>query len=578
MKPRGKDVLAAQARLRASYLARADRSLAEAEPVLNPYGASPLTALLPFRAREAGHVSVRSGGLLYEVPVQEGPCLLPLIGLVPDTDNEVRIALGAATRSLLLRPETPQEAPKLEVRGTLPADRWLFLLGVGAGASAAWDDEGQLRWVYEEALSHALLDLGDGTFLVGAPDNPAPPYGPTALWRMDLLGYVHRVYHLPTGLTGGVAVLGDGSIVCVSQGNDEGCIRDRLLWLDPDTGEVLRDLRLADAIPKAFGEARQSGSDWLGAQSLSYDSSQDLLFLSCHQQSAVLAIRGESGEVVTVYAHKTPWPQGPWQAIACDLGIEPWLALPFGAYGDGQGGFRVLCEDSRRRGLTLYDVSANGEPHIRLELPEWQSHVMNDLSPAGEYFLCHAGGRQAPSHRVALFQQGSREAPPTWSETMLIDETDRRGDRLTHCRFDVASYGARLWRPMVAADAPAIGPLGRWLAPLEIDIDLPVDAEEAEDGSFEARTWVKDGRLYLQATFYQGEAVALILRRGEERHTYYVQANRRPYGAFWLRGDTDRPERPVIWAIGVEALAGEWQGALWVDNTLYHLREPIQLS
>lgn len=571
-----KELFPDQEALRQQYLADAAGALADASLIINPYGKSPLTGILPFYAAESGTALIQIDDFTYHQEVQAGRYLLPLFGFVAEQKQHISVTFGHERWEGDICPMFKAKVPGLSWQGSWTSGAWFFILGVGSGTSSAWDRQGRLRWVFDDALSHDWVDMGDGTYLVGAPDNPALPYGPTALWRMDLLGYVYASYHLPTGLTGGVVVLPSGEAVCISQGTDEGCLRDRLLWLNLKDGTIQRDLRLADYLPKAFGEARQSGSDWLGAQTLSYDAMADLIFISCHQQSAVIAIRGTSGEVVRVYAHKTPWPKGPWQEVTCDLGAEPWLRQPFGAYGNGDGGFRVLCEDERHHGLKLFDVDQDGRFEERVAFLDKQSHVLNNLQADAEGVLIHAGGRQVPSHRVALFQQLEDEAPKTWSETLLYDVEDEKV--ITQWHFDAPSYTVGLALPQSLSFVPTQGVLGRWAEPLSIDVDLPMDSAQDENGDLQANLWLSDGRLYLQAQFFQGEAVALILRQGNLKHTYYVQANKKPYGAFWLKSDTQRPERYVIWALGIEDLEGDWQADLWVDQIIYHLKGTLKFS
>ena len=86
--------------------------------------------------------------------------------------------------------------------------------------------------------------------------------------------------------------------------------------------------------------------------------------------------------------------------------------------------------------------------------------------------------------------------------------------------------------------------------------------------------WQDDARLYLSGTFYKGEACTLILRRGDERHQFFLTTNRKPFGTEWLYtyGASD-VERRLNWAIPCAHLKGKWQIDLLIDDILYHRKE-----
>ena len=112
--------------------------------------------------------------------------------------------------------------------------------------------------------------------------------------------------------------------------------------------------------------------------------------------------------------------------------------------------------------------------------------------------------------------------------------------------------------------------LGQWRPSFEIDIDLPHTSEGQLEDDMHVEFWQDDARLYLSGTFYKGEACTLILRRGDERHQFFLTTNRKPFGTEWLYtyGASD-VERRLNWAIPCAHLKGSWL----IDDILYHTGE-----
>lgn len=583
----------------------------EAPTVVNdPYGIAPLSALVCFSTvqEESFRVQLSDGQgrtyLQYETPsATEQRIIVPaLVNGEPCTFT----AIGSLGTTLQLTlPAVQIEAPMhIEMQGAAPDNMLLYGLPAdGAGQPVAVNAFGALCWTLTLPLNHRLTFCENGHFLCGAPLQLAPPYSGTAIWEMDALGHIYHEWRFEDGFVSDFALLPNGIIVAITQSAWQGTARDMLVWLDGESGQVLKRLRAADVLPKVNGTAGQSGSDWFQGISLRHDSATNLLYWSGLAQNVVLEIDAATAEVRRIIASTEGWEEqrvarseatehittsvDGWNAAhtRLDLFTRPVLSGTFEeAYG------------VQRWGDALYYVNANRYPlgrklaptpfnvnrldlktgRVSLFVPNSDglvSPVFCDLTLYDEHTaLVLAGGlSNSDSLRPAVFARERQEDIALSAQVWYI----AGGERQTRWIFDDNLVHASLWQPQTLTFGRGSETvLGQWRPSFEIDIELPHTSEGQLEDDMHIEFWQDDARLYLSGTFYKGEACTLILRRGEEQHPFFLTTNRKPFGTEWLYtyGASD-VERRLNWAIPCAHLKGSWDIDLLIDDILYHTGE-----
>lgn len=174
--------------------------------VLNPYGVTPLTALVFFHTDKPcrvtctvkGRSDVSDWRFHYETP--ETSHAVPVFGLYADTDNLVRLHIQPAeggpddARETELHIRTQELSPEM----TNPS---------GHIFPAITDPDGEIRYVLQLPVSMKeghLLKLSNGNFIfvnrdICTPTEEAPL--PTHLCEADLLGRVFCTYYAGSGIT-----------------------------------------------------------------------------------------------------------------------------------------------------------------------------------------------------------------------------------------------------------------------------------------------------------------------------------------------------------------------------------------
>lgn len=578
--------------------------------VRDPYGVAPLSALVCFTTAQEEAFSVQLSDaqgriyLRYDTP----PATTHRI-IVPALVNGASCSFAAAgtngTRVQLALPLAEVEAPMLvAMEGAAPENTLLYALPAdGAGQPVAVNAFGDLCWTLTLPLNHRLTFLENGHFLCGAPLQLAPPYSGTAIWEMDALGHIYHEWRFEDGFVSDFALLPNGTIVAITQAAWQGTARDMLVWLDGESGQVLKRLCAADVLPKVNGTAGQSGCDWFQGISLRHDPATNLLYWSGLAQNVVLEIDAATAEVQRIIGSVDGWEEkrsahsetigsitasvDGWNAAhtRLDLFKRPVISGTFEeAYG------------VQRWGDALYYVNANRYPlgrklastafninRLDLKSGRISRYLPNDeglISPVfcdlklynEETALVLAGGlSNSDSLRPAVFARERQEDILLSAQAWYYVN----GERQTTWRFDDNLVQVDLWQPeTLSFTTGAETVLGEWAPSFEIDIELPHTSEGRLEDDMHIEFWQDDARLYLSGTFYKGEACTLILRRGDERHQFFLTTNRKPFGTEWLYtyGASD-VERRLNWAIPCAHLKGKWQIDLLIDDILYHSKE-----
>ncbi len=551
--------------------------------VLNPYGQAPLTAVVCFTTQfpEQFVVSVNGFSWLTEKTVTH---ILPVVALRADEDNTIDLLQGETLRkTLTIRPNALPSGVATTF-GAIHEPNTLFvsLPADNSHLPTAYDGNGECRWIFTERLSHFWKKLANGHFLTGAVPNVAPPYGPTAIWEMDFLGRLYAEYRLPGGAANDVVELPNGNLVVISQSPDGGTAMDELVWVDRKTGSIIKQLSLKSVLTPGLGSPGQSGSDWCHLSSVRYDDAENLLWLTAEMANAVIAVDAATAGVRKVFINSKGADDISEIVQATVVEQVDIIHEPAAVYPKDKGVFVLMSNryaDKRRTAplsiVCLNDISGRVEIQAVID-DALRSPILNDIIDLGDGYILHGGGlSNGPLNQTGLFAKNEHPDYKLWSEGVFLNES--YGIRSRY-HIETASYG--LWPvalPSVSFRGEVRGILGQWGEPVKVDVDLPISAEEDNVSDLALSLSVDGGRLIVSATYFQGEATALILSKGDERLQYFIQNNRRPYGAQWLYSETDRPERYVQWAVPLPETSGEWHVGLWIDGTFYDTDERINI-
>lgn len=287
--------------------------------VIDPYKASPLTAMVMFETKESTEVKVSiqgkddKTGLSYTFPNSKEH-YLAIYGLYAGYDNIVTIEYGDVKKNIIIETDSLPDDFVLPtsvngIRDELDNDFYFFTPSA-KGYSAAYDINGDVRWYL---TNYALWDntrLKNGRMLVSTERLMYSPYYMTGLYEIDMFGKIYKEYSLAGGYHHDYYELPNGNLLVASDdfGNDDGTVEDVIVEVDKTTGAIVKTFDLKKILNMEDGKSENWTSyDWFHNNSVWYDEKTNSITLSGRHQDAVINIDYNSGKLNWIIGDKTEW-------------------------------------------------------------------------------------------------------------------------------------------------------------------------------------------------------------------------------------------------------------------------------
>lgn len=251
--PEIKDELTVQTELE-KYLTPYGYTFDNPNLILDPYGISPLTALLLFETEEEQAVTITIEGKdanstysnTFESTTRH---YIPIYGLYPDTTNVIHIQCGKQTKTLEIKTE-PLPINLIPNSVDNPTNNLYFV--TSDSYPYALDNNNEVRWCLTKKYNQKIARLENGNLLLST-DIINQNNKSTGLVEINLLGKIFKQYNLDNGYYGSYVEV-DNSLFILS---------DNLLEIDKQTGTILNTYALENIY-----------------DSVSYNHETDMLMLS----------------------------------------------------------------------------------------------------------------------------------------------------------------------------------------------------------------------------------------------------------------------------------------------------------
>lgn len=312
---------------------------------VDPYDASPLSALLLFQTEEAMKVEISVAGKDDESTIKNSfeeyttDHSIPVLGLYADTDNEVTIKLmneagtsvekkvtiktGALAKSIADIEVNEADTGKMAL-----GDSELTFVVPSTKRAYAFDVNGDVRWYSTRYNSHIFKELANGNLLyLTKESNDADTYN--VLLETDYLGKIYNRYDFSSSSasndTGksegemtvihhdGIELPSGNLLLTVNDGSNY--IEDTMIELNRETGEIEKTIDLKDILPESFYEeydstSREDGKiDWFHQNSVEYDEADNSIIISGRHQDTIMKIDYATNEIKWIMGDSSGWPE-----------------------------------------------------------------------------------------------------------------------------------------------------------------------------------------------------------------------------------------------------------------------------
>ena len=291
--------------------------------ILNPYGNSPLTALICFETEEEitptitvkGKDSLTTYTHTFEKNKKH---YLPIYGLYANYENEINIEYvkdsKTITKTIKIKtdklPEDMVLPTNIKKNEEKLSNDLYFFTPSSKGYTMAYDVNGDVRWYLTNNALWKIDRLENGHLLLSTERLVNSPYYMTGMYEMDLLGKIYTEYSLPGGYHHDYYEMENGNLLVASDdfNNDYGTVEDYIVELDRNTGEIIKTWDLKNILNMEDGKSENwSSYDWFHNNSVWYDKNTNSITLSGRHQDAVINIDYESGKLNWIIGDPTNW-------------------------------------------------------------------------------------------------------------------------------------------------------------------------------------------------------------------------------------------------------------------------------
>ena len=583
--------------------------------VIDPYKASPLTAMVMFETKESTEVKVSiqgkddKTGLSYTFPNSKEH-YLAIYGLYAGYDNIVTIEYGDVKKSIIIETDSLPDDFVLPtsvngIREELDNDFYFFTPSA-KGYSAAYDINGDVRWYL---TNYALWDntrLKNGRMLVSTERLMYSPYYMTGLYEIDMFGKIYKEYSLAGGYHHDYYELPNGNLLVASDdfGNDDGTVEDVIVEVDKTTGAIVKTFDLKKILNMEDGKSENWTSyDWFHNNSVWYDEKTNSITLSGRHQDAVINIDYNSGKLNWIIGDKTEWsseyqkyfftPVGPdfewqWSQHAAMITPEGYVFI----FDNGNNKSKVkdsyvTAENSYSRGvmykidtknMTIEQVYEYGKERGSSFYSPYISDV--DYLDKGHYIV-HSGGivnaDGKPSNQPAGLSGGN--------VLLKSDTVEVKDDKVifeivfptNNYRVEKMNiYDGFIWDN---SKAVRVGSLGKTVVS---DKKLKRIEGEKPDSEYKKHniSFTKEvDRLAFSGKFKKDEDVKVILYTNFVSNYYNIKISKKPYTALCLDVFTEEETEngiSITRYINADGLKGSYSIYLEIDGKVYKTGEYVK--
>ncbi|MGM0432604.1 MAG: aryl-sulfate sulfotransferase [Spirochaetota bacterium] len=311
---------------------------------LERFDSAPLGALAEIKTRKPTQVHLlvrgRDGNdLQKEFSGYSEHHKIPILGLYPDYENQIELTMQTRdgkryTREVAITTDPlPEDYPEIKINRRLPdriAEGMIFMHAGHYDADgdfqsfpSAVDEYGRVRWLYSGEIGHVLKRLDSGNFLIQRDDPDAVKgqlHGAAdRLLEIDMLGRTEATRaEVQTGIHHDASVMPNGNILILTSA--PGSYDDGVVEVDGTTGQLLQGWDLREILdPDRPPQPRNlEADDWLHLNGIDYSPVDDSFILSARDQSAVVKIDRESGDLIWILGNHKHW----------DEQFQPYLLTP----------------------------------------------------------------------------------------------------------------------------------------------------------------------------------------------------------------------------------------------------------
>lgn len=584
--------------------------------ILDPYDASPLTALVLFETNDEVEPTITVVGkdelTTYTYKSKKSnKHYLPIYGLYADYENTIIIEYGDVRKEITIKTNplpdnfilpTSIKADKEKLSNDL-----YFFTPSSRGYTCAYDTNGDVRWYLTNYAIWNINKLKNGHMLVSTERLINAPYYMTGLYEIDMFGKIYNEYSLEGGYHHDYYEMPNGNLLVASDNfnSDEGTVEDYIVEIDRQNGNIVKKFDLKSILNMEDGKSENwSSYDWFHNNAVWYDDKTNSITLSGRHQDAVINISYETGNLNWIIGDSTNWsseyqkyffkPVGDnfeWQWSQHAAMITPKGYVFLFDNGNNKSKIKenyVSAENSYSRGV-MYKIDTNNMTIEQIyeygkeRGSEFYSPYISDVDYLDEkHYIIHSGGIVYVDGKNSNQPAGLGGADKLVSNTVEIlnDEiifeivlptNNYRVEKMNF--YDNVSYEL--------GSAKRLGSLGTTKT-IKVKKGFILNSKKINEeyNSHNISFNLEEDRLVFNGLFKKGTNVNIILYKDMNLNIYKVPISKKPYTALCVDIFTEEENEKGITVtkyINKEGLKGKYKIYLEIDGTVYNTNKYINI-
>ncbi len=608
-------MIESQKELEAEFIAEG-YTIDEPNVIVNPYGNSPLTALIMFETEDNVSVKITIEGkdehtTFTNTFAESKEHYLPVYGLYAGTTNEVIVEIDDETKTIEI--ETEKLPDDIAIPESVYADKTeldnelYFFTPSSSGYTCAYDVNGDIRWYFTNYALWKIDRLKNGHLLVSTERLINSPYYMTGLYEMDLLGKIYTEFSLEGGYHHDYYEMEDGNLLVASDDFDSeaGTVEDYIVELDRNTGEIVKAFDLKEILNMEDGKSENwTAYDWFHNNSVWYDEKTKSITLSGRHQDAVINIDYETGKLNWIIGDPTNWSEEYQEYFFTPIGDDfEWQWSQHAAMITPEGYVFILDNGNNKSKIKDEYVPAN-ESYTRGVMykidtekmtieqvweygkergSEFYSPYISDVDYlAIDHYIVHSGGIVFVDGENSNQPAGFSEGAELLSDTVeLLDDEIIFEIKLPTNNYRVEKMDLYIDdQEFVITDAKRLGSLGN--TRVDNYKFLPILSKHAIDEVYESHNieiTKEIDRLVVKGQFKRENTVNIVLYQNMISRYYNVKISKKPYTALCVDIFTEEENENGIVVtkyINDEGLKGRYSIYIEIDGVLYDTERYVE--
>lgn len=583
--------------------------------ILNPYGNSPLTALVLFETEKELDVKVTITGkdkltTYTHTFSKTKEHYLPIYGLYADSNNKIIIECGNNKKEIYIQTEKLPENMILPTsikanKSKLTNDLY-FYTPSSSGYTVAYDVNGDIRWYLTNYALWKIDRLQNGHLLVSTERLINNPYYMTGLYEIDLLGKIYTEFSLEGGYHHDYYEMENGNLLVASDdfNNEDGTVEDYIVELDRTTGKIIKTFDLKKVLNMEDGQSENYTSyDWFHNNSVWYDKKTDSITLSGRHQDAVINISYQTGELNWIIGNSTNWsseyqkyfftPVGDnfewqWSQHAAMITPEGYVFL----FDNGNNKSKnkdeyVDASNSYSRGV-MYKIDTENMTieqvfeYGKEKGSSFYSPYISDVDYLDKnHYIIHSGGivyvDGKNSNQPAGFSKGAK----------LVSDTVELLNNEVIFEIILPTNNYRVEKMSLYSEsenftlvkANRLGSLGKTDVTKK-KVGPIINSKKIDDeySKYNIELSKEVDRLVVTGTFQKSDKVNIILYQNLISNYYYTRISKKPYTALCVDLNTEEDSNGlrITKYINQEGLKGKYSIYLEINGNLYNTNSYVE--